>query len=516
MAERLTDLLYAIAAENGSRPFLIFEERTFRYDEFARLVDALAAQLVDEGLGASDRVALICGNRPAYLVAWFALTEIGAVTVPVNHQLFGPPLATVLHHADVSLALLDDAFAAERATQIEEMGYKVLVVGASAERLGNALSRRVRKEAAGSASLNSILFTSGTTGAPKGAMISNRSFLASGEDMVRALGINHLDRIMVVLPLFHANPQMYGVMSVLQAGATLVLVRKFSASRFFDQAKEAQATGFTYVGTILNILLKLQGPEPAHSLRWCTGGGAPFDVWTQITDRFGIDVRELYGMTELGGWVTLNTPLASRRGSVGRVRSGVRLQIQGDGGQELAVGQAGHIAVATEREHIFFEGYFRDPAAFRKIAREGWIHTGDMGYLDAEGYVYFTGRDDDVIRRGGEMISPAAIEIEILRHRAVLECGVTGVPDTVFGEEIEAVVVVGDDFDLIDFIQYIVSSIPKHMRPRYLLRVDQLPKTATEKIRRRTLPELIGERIDLSGPSLAATQSSTLIRDTGG
>ncbi len=508
MTERISDRLYTVAAEHGERPFLVFETLTYCYAEFAGLINAFAAQLLEQGVASSDRVALISGNRPAYLVAWFALTEVGAVTVPINTQLIGRSLTTVLQMADVSLVLLDESLVADHMDDITALGVAVRIIGMPIERPGGGAPRRVSRTAGDPTSLNSILFTSGTSGTPKGAMIADRSFLDAGKDMVRALGISRDERIMVVLPLFHANPQMYAVMSVLEAGATLVLVRNFSASRFFEQAAATKATSFTYVGTILNILLKADVPPSAHSLRWCIGGGAPLEVWTAVAERFDIKVWELYGMTELGGWITLNTPEESRRGSVGRPRDGVEIRILDEDGAALAPGSCGEIVVVSARQQIFFDGYFRNPAASRKMKKGGWFYTGDVGWMDADGYLHFVGRKDDVIRRGGEMVSPTAVELEILEHETIRECGVVGVPDAIYGQEIEAAIVVASGFRIEDFVRYMDANMPKHMRPRYLLCVDRLPKTATEKIVRRSLPDLPGERIDLIGLSLATDSSA--------
>src|SRR5690606_24167990 len=160
-------------------------------------------------------------------------------------------------------------------------------------------------------------------------------------------------------PLFHANPQMYAVTSTLHAGATLVLLPKFSASRFFDDAVAYGATGFTFVGTVLSILEKQQpGERHDHRLKWCVGGGAPERIWREVQRRFGIKVRELYGMTETGGWVTMNTQEAERVGSVGRPRSGVEIAIRDPEGHVLPMGEKGEITAASSVAGMFFTEYW--------------------------------------------------------------------------------------------------------------------------------------------------------------
>lgn len=189
-------------------------------------------------------------------------------------------------------------------------------------------------------SANSILYTSGTTGLPKGAVLPHQAYVSAGIDMVRSLDVSADDRIMVFLPLFHANPQMYAVTSILRAGATMVLLPKFSASRFFEDAKAYGATGFTYVGTVLSILEKQHpGERREHQLKWCVGGGAPERVWREVESRFSVRVNELYGMTETGGWVTMNTADETRLGSVGRPRKGVEISIRDPEGLPVRVGE---------------------------------------------------------------------------------------------------------------------------------------------------------------------------------
>src|SRR5690606_11544924 len=308
---------------------------------------------------------------------------------------------------------------------------------------------------------------------------------------VHSLGVTAEERILVFLPLFHANPQMYAVTSTLVAGATMILLPRFSASRFFDDVRHYEATGFTFVGTVLSILEK-QYPEPQgdHQLRWCVGGGAPKRVWEELEVRFGVRVNELYGMTETGGWVTMNTEDQTRLGSVGRPRRNVEICIRDLEGRQLPVGEKGEITARSAEPGMFFTEYLNNPEATASTLKDGWLYTGDRGFLDEDGYLYFDGRLKELIRRAGEMISPTEIEQQMLKHPSVKDCAVVGVPDDITGEEVKAVIVAREQVAPDDLLAFLDGRIPRYMMPRYFTFVSEIPKTETQKIKRHELSKL--------------------------
>jgi acyl-CoA synthetase (AMP-forming)/AMP-acid ligase II len=214
-----------------------------------------------------------------------------------------------------------------------------------------------------------------------------------------------------------------------------------------------------------------------------------------VEDRFGVAVRELYGMTETGGWVSMNTAAATRVGSVGRPRNGVEIAIRGDKGVS-PVGARGEIVVRATDSVTFFKEYWNNSQATAATLREGWLHTGDRGWCDSDGFLFFDGRLKDLIRRGGEMIAPAEIELQLLKHPGIRECAVFALPDEILGEEIAAAIVADQPITADELSHFLTGRLPLHMQPRFIVLADALPKTETEKIKRHELNRLLSAAID--------------------
>jgi crotonobetaine/carnitine-CoA ligase len=310
---------------------------------------------------------------------------------------------------------------------------------------------------------------------------------------------------MVFLPLFHTNPQMYAVMSMLVCGCSLAIRPRFSVTRFFDDARRFDCTTFTYVGTVL-AMLAARGPreDRDHRLRGGVGGGAPRDVWRAIEDRFGIVVHELYGMTEVGGWVSGNSVRDRRFGSCGPLRDDVDVAIFDSDDRPVPPGTRGEIVVRPREPYVILSGYHNNPGAAWNSSRNFWFHTGDLGAIDDDGYLYFHGRIKEIIRRGGENISPVEVETLLLDHPDIKDAAVVGVPDAIFGEELKAVVVPGRPLEPAEVRRFLEGRIPAFMLPRYVEFVTLIPKTETQKIQRHLLKDAAGTLHDLGGSHAAS------------
>ena len=485
------------ASRTPQRPFVVTAERTYSYAEIHSLSLRCAGMLRQRGIRKGDHVALISGNSAAFLVAWFGINAAGAVAVCLNDQLMGDSIDYLVAQSDSTLIMADQEWLSSRRGDLlegrEELPFIVIDDVAFLGELAVLPESEVATIAPHD--VCTILYTSGTTGRPKGVMCAHGGYAATGVQSARILELTAEDRIFVYLPLYHTNPQTYAVMSALTVGASLGLRRRFSATSFFDDAKALQATGCTFVGTVLAILAaRYSKPMRDHTMRFTIGGGTTAELAQTVEDRFGFRVHELYGMTEVGGWVSGSTARDHKLGANGRVRPDMQVQIVDPDDNPLSTGERGEIVVRPREPNRILLGYYNKPDEFAKASRNFWFHTGDVGSFDADGYLYFHGRTKELIRRGGEMVSPQELEGRLLKLDGIRDCAIVGVADPIMGEEIKAVVVTDGSFDLHDVRRRLADQVPSYMLPRFAERVATIPRTQTEKILRREL-QYIDERV---------------------
>lgn len=491
-------LLEEKAAKNGDKIFLYHKDLEVSYRQINNYANKCADMFQKLGVGPGDKVALILPNCPEFLYAWFGLSKLGAVEVPINSRLRGMALRHQIVYPECKGVVIGKGYVDaldEISAQLTSLQF-IVVVGLEGEEGDKLLSFNSLFDQSSAQFLPevlfsdehpiSIMFTSGTTGVAKGVVNSHEAYLAAGRDLVRLLEVTPEDRCYVCLPLFHGNPQMMVVMTTLMADCAMVLAEKFSASGFWEEINRYQATMFSYVGTILAILCKQQikAGEGNNSVRFCFGGGAPKQIWEEFKRRFNVEILEAYGLIEAGCVTTINRPDSVRFGSVGTPRECFEVKMFNDKDEDAPAGEVGEIVVRPLKPYHMFSGYYRMPEDTLKSYRNLWFHTGDLGWLDSDGYFHFAGRLKHVIRRKGENISPYEIENIINTHPKVLECAVVGVPDDIAGEEIKACIVAKPGMEIRpeEIISWCPGKIADFMVPRYIQFKDRLEKTASEKI----------------------------------
>jgi acyl-CoA synthetase (AMP-forming)/AMP-acid ligase II len=479
------------ARATPNAPFIVDRDGTLSYADTSARVRALTVRLQAAGLASGDRALMFFPNGAGFVCAWLAINAAGATAVPVHSLLPPKTLATLLAAARTSLAVGSRSALAPFAAELERHGVARLELDDRAAIWPADASGEAEPRGDGARAPSTILYTSGTTGNPKGVVIGHASYLAAAREMTASIGIGPDDRIFTGLPLYHANPQFYAVASALGVGASVAVARTFDARTFVREALDLGATGFTYVGTVLALLLRHPLPETSGQLRFCTGGGAPLPIWRDIEAGLGVRVHELYGASETGSFVTLNTRTHSRIGTTGRARPDVEVVILDAGDEIVGPGVAGEIAVRPRRPGVLFDGYFNAPEL--TLARLGnyWFHTGDEGRLDEDGYLTFLGRKDDRIRRGGENVDPRAVEAALLSHPDIREAAVVGVEDELMGHEVKAVLVAADSFDVATLPEHLHDRLPRFAQPRFVELRAVLPTTSTQKL---SVTELREER----------------------
>jgi crotonobetaine/carnitine-CoA ligase len=499
----LKTLLTEMARQQGDKNYLFFRDSHFTYRGIDLLSNRFSRVFRELGVDKGDHVAVMLPNCPEWIACWFGLAKLGAVLVAFNTQWKAEGLEYALAQADVKYFLLAAEFQGEFKKAGKNPGLTGVIfdlAGGNVEIEGfHSLSRllaavsleAVEGEPPKAGDPLIITYTSGTTGWPKAVVNPHRAYIAAAMDLRDYVELTPEDIIYTCLPLYHANPQAYCVLTALVTGSSVALAEKFSASRFWQDIRAYRATAFSYVGAVLPILLSQpeREEEKVSSAKKCFGGGAPQEVHEAATRRFGLQVCELYGMSETGTWNTINRPGKIKAGSVGQVRECFEVKVFDDQDNEVPPGRMGEIVVRPKKPFIMFSGYYKMPEETLRDYRNLWFHTGDLGKVDSEGYFYFCGRKKESIRRGGENITPYEIEKVLTDHPAVAEAAAVGVPDPILGEEIKAYVVLreGRSVSPPELIETCQERLPKFMIPRYLEFVSSLPKTASEKVQKVSL-----------------------------
>ncbi|MEZ2406145.1 AMP-binding protein [Bosea sp. RCC_152_1] len=483
-------LLTTRAAAEPERVYARFCGEPVTYAEIERRSAAFAAHLRAHGIVAGDRVAVMMRNSIATIAVVFGLARAGVAWVPVNAQQRGEGLRYLLTHSQPRLVVADAELAPQIAEAMGQGAELPLLTHSPSGELDAILSgRELFSEPAPSPdAVFAIMYTSGTTGRPKGVIVSHRMLRLAAESVVRLSDAGPGDVFFVWEPLYHIGGAQLLPLPMI-SGITLAMVERFSASRFWDQVREEGASHIHYLGGILQILLK-QPPSPRdreHGVRIAWGGGCPADIWPQFRDRFGIDIRECYGMTEASSLTTCN--VSGVVGSVGRPMPWFTVKLQDTEGRPVPAGERGEIVIETSIPGAIFPGYLDNPEATAKALRADGFHTGDLGSLDADGNLYFHGRMTDSVRCRGENVSAWEVEHVAAEHEAVEDCAMIGVAADVGEQDIKLFVKPRDGV-IIDpqaLSGWLGQRLAPYQNPRYIAVVDEFERTASQRIMKHKL-----------------------------
>src|SRR5687768_524822 len=487
--QSIPELLQQRASAAPDKVFLISEadKRQFTYREFVGAVGRAAGMLASHGIGKGDVVSLLMPNSVEYVIAYFACWQLGALAGPVNGLLKTQEIEYVVSNSESKLMLVNSEFLGK----VDGSRVPVRVFDSEAQ-AGEGFDESSTADL-GLANEAIIIYTSGTTGKPKGCLLTHGNVIANARQISEWLGFNHNDRLLTIMPLFHMNAVSVTTMSALYAGGSTVVSPRFSASRFWQVISDYQITSFGSVATMLSMLLSTY-PEgvpvglKTDQLRFAMCGSAPVpaEVMKRFEETFNCLVIEGYGLSESTCRSTFNPPDERRRpGSCGKP-IGNEMKVVDEDDREVANGELGEIVLRGEN---ILKGYYRNPEATATAFRNGWFHTGDVGYRDEDGFFYIVDRKTDMIIRGGENIYPREIDEVLYEHPAVAAAATIGVPDQLYGEEVVAFIVLkeGKEATEEEFISFCRARLADYKCPKSVRIVKDIPKGPTGKLLKREL-----------------------------
>ncbi len=499
------------AQRNAMRTFLTFEGDSISYWNLNSAAARVAQFMLDQQIREGDTVGILMPNLPAYLEIFFATQRIGACVVPINTSLKGEGLSYIINNAGISMVFTVASLVPEL-ERIQDRIAQSLTIIIVPEHRGNNVSddelegrayihyKKVLETLTSTAPKSDIsretnsmlMYTSGTTGYPKGVVYSYGVSQLKVIRLIAHLLVTEDDIYYTCLPLFHANALIITLLSSLYGNAQIALSRKFSAKNFWKEVRESHATIFNTLGTMIAILMK-QPADPAdgqHQVRRVVSAACPAELWEDFENRFKVKLTESFGAVDGGGIMTMNVGNAPV-GSIGKPMGGVEWRLIDERGKDVEAGEAGeliHYVGDTPRGQV---KYHNNEQASSEKTREGWVYSGDLMRADKDGFLYFIGRNTDSMRCGGENVSALEVETVINQFEAVLESAAYGVPSELAEEDIMVAVQakLGCKVNPEELHKYLQDKLAKFAIPKYIRIVDQLPKTETHRIVKHVLKE---------------------------
>jgi long-chain acyl-CoA synthetase len=465
-------------------------------------IDELSARTVgllrEKGVEPGDRVGVMLPNVPQFAVVYYGVLRAGGVVVPMNPLLKGREVRFYLSDPEAKAMFAWHDFAGPAQDGAAETGAEAIIVEPGAfEELLEGVEPQFEVLERDPSDTAVILYTSGTTGTPKGAELTHENLIRNAEISSGLFGMTEHDVVLGALPLFHAFGQTCGLNAAIANAAMLSMIPRFDPGKALEIIERDKVTVFEGVPTMFTAMLHQPESEryDVSSLRVCASGGSamPVEVMRGFEDAFGCKVLEGYGLSETSPVASFNHPDRERKpGTIGQPVEGVEMKVVDEDGNEVEQGEIGEIVI---KGHNIMKGYWRKPEATEEAIRDGWFHSGDMGRVDEDGYFAIVDRKKELIIRGGYNVYPREIEEVLYEHPAVQEAAVVGVPDEQMGEEVGAAIVLkdGEELNEDEMRSYLKGELAAYKYPRRIWFLEELPKGATGKILKReiNIPEAV-------------------------
>jgi long-chain acyl-CoA synthetase len=522
-SKSMIDLIDEIVRLHGRRKFLTFEKKTYTYREVNRRMNQVAHGFRKLGITRGSRIALLLANSPEYIFTYFGMLKLGAINVPINTFLTAEEIEFILNDCEVSAIVVERELYAKFQTIFANLPSLQHIIVTDAQLPGTIYFGQFDQESPENPAwpmstfedIAVIHYTSGTTGKPKGAMLSHKNLLAAIDSNTDVIRVSHRDRVIVFLPLFHVFTFVVCILAPFSRGTRLILLRSV---RQFKQVRDTivryRISVLVGIPQVFAALANAEIPwffKYINPIRVCVTGGSALnaEVLTKFEQKFRIPLLEGYGLSETTGGICVNPMPGPRKPmSVGPAIKGVQVQVIDEDGGVLGPNEVGELLIKANN---VMAGYYKQPEATKEVLHDDWFHTGDMVKIDADGYIYIVDRKKDMLIVRGMNVYPREVEDILNTHPKVAECAVIGVPDKQRGEVPKAIIALKKNETATEkeFRKFCHEKIAMYKNPKYFEFRESLPKTPTGKVMKKVLKQEEFERLQHAAENEMMAASSS-------